>query len=384
MPAERILIAEESLDPAFLPPKLVRRETELTLLQKRYKESLAKGLGYHQLLTGGVGSGKTAIAQRLGEELVRAGRVGSLPVLKVYVNCWRRSNDRTIMLQLLRSVGVSLPDRGYALAEMLDVFEQGLRKGPRHVFIILDEVSALVRQETKLVYLLSRSPEVGLGSISLFLVAPDDVLPFLDAASRSSFGVTHRMQLAPYGEAELADVLEYRAGLALRRGSFSRETAEQIARAAAASGDARFALEMLAGAARAAEQAGAREIGPEHVRATKGSIYPTVSESKVEQLSEVELLVLLALARTLKGRKAVADSERVRQGYRQLVEEYGVAEVSRVTFWRTLKALDREGLVRVDSPAAAGEGNRLTMDEVPMSYLTTVLEARLGERPRKA
>lgn len=384
MPAERILIAEESLDPAFLPPKLVRRETELTLLQKRYKESLAKGLGYHQLLTGGVGSGKTAIAQRLGEELVRAGRVGSLPVLKVYVNCWRRSNDRTIMLQLLRSVGVSLPDRGYALAEMLDVFEQGLRKGPRHVFIILDEVSALVRQETKLVYLLSRSPEVGLGSISLFLVAPDDVLPFLDAASRSSFGVTHRMQLAPYGEAELADVLEYRAGLALRRGSFSRETAEQIARAAAASGDARFALEMLAGAARAAEQAGAREIGPEHVRAAKGSIYPTVSESKVEQLSEVELLVLLALARTLKGRKAVADSERVRQGYRQLVEEYGVAEVSRVTFWRTLKALDREGLVRVDSPAAAGEGNRLTMDEVPMSYLTTVLEARLGERPRKA
>ena len=384
MPAERILIAEESLDPAFLPPKLVRRETELTLLQKRYKESLAKGLGYHQLLTGVVGSGKTAIAQRLGEELVRAGRVGSLPVLKVYVNCWRRSNDRTIMLQLLRSVGVSLPDRGYALAEMLDVFEQGLRKGPRHVFIILDEVSALVRQETKLVYLLSRSPEVGLGSISLFLVAPDDVLPFLDAASRSSFGVTHRMQLAPYGEAELADVLEYRAGLALRRGSFSRETAEQIARAAAASGDARFALEMLAGAARAAEQAGAREIGPEHVRAAKGSIYPTVSESKVEQLSEVELLVLLALARTLKGRKAVADSERVRQGYRQLVEEYGVAEVSRVTFWRTLKALDREGLVRVDSPAAAGEGNRLTMDEVPMSYLTTVLEARLGERPRKA
>ncbi|MCI4360579.1 MAG: AAA family ATPase [Thermoplasmata archaeon] len=381
---ERILTQEESLDPAFVPPRLVRRETELTLLTKRYRDSLAKGLGYHQLLTGGVGSGKTAIAHRLGDELVRVGRVGSLPVLKLYINCWRRSNDRTILLQLLRGVGVSLPDRGYALSEMLDVFEQGIRKSPRHVFVILDEVSALVRQETKLVYLLSRSPEVGLGSISLFLVAPEDVLPYLDAASRSSFGVTHRMQLHAYDVDDLTEIVRFRASLALRPGACSEEVARQVARAAVSSGDARFALELLAGAARAAEQAGLSEITPEQVRAAKGSLYPTVTESKLEEVSETELLVLLALARSLRGRRAVATTDRVRQAYHAAAEEHGIAPMSRVTFWRTVKALEREGLVQVDSPLSKGEGNRLSMDEVPMSYLVTLLESKATPRARKA
>lgn len=383
MPSPRILVDESSLDASVVPPRLVRREKELELLKQRYRESLGRGVGYHQLVTGGIGSGKTALASRLGDDLVAGGRLRSQPVLKLYINCWRRSSDRTVLLQLLRGVGVSLPDRGYSLSEMLDVFEQGIRKSPRHVFIILDEVSALVRQGTKLVYLISRSPEVGLGSLSLFLVAPEDVLPYLDAASRSSFGVTHRMQLAPYTATDLAEIVRYRAELALRPGALAPETAEQVARTAAASGDARFALEVLAGAARAAEAAGAAEIGAEHVRAARGSIYPTVTETRIQELGENELLVLLALARCLKGRRTVATTEKVRQAYRGLTEEYDQTEVSRVTFWRTVKSLEREGLLQVDAPESRGEGNRLSMDEVPASLLSTVLEARLGERGGK-
>ena len=380
----RILTAEETLDPGFIPPKLVRREEEFGLLLQRYRQSFARGAPYHQLLTGGIGSGKTAIAQRLGEELQRGvGRTGQLPVLKLYVNCWRRSNDRTILLQLLRGVGVSLPDRGYSLSEMLDVFEQGIRKSPRHLFVILDEVSALVRQETKLVYLLTRSPEVGLGTVSLFLVAAEDVLPYLDAPSRSSFGVTHRLQLAPYSAEALADILAARAALALRPGAVSREVLEQLARAAGASGDARFAIELLAGAARAAEQDGASEITPEHVRAAKGSIYPTVTETKLEELPGGSLMVLLALARTLRGPKTAATTERVRQTYAALTEEYGETAVSRVTFWRTVKELEREGLIQVE-PAKNGQSARLSMDEVPASFLQTLVESQLSAgRPTK-
>ncbi len=384
MTSGRILLDEASLDPSVVPARLVRREAELESLRQRYRESLSRGVAYHQLLTGGIGSGKTALAHRLGDDLVAGGRIRSQPVLKLYINCWRRSSDRTVLLQLLRGVGVSLPDRGYSLSEMLDVFEQGIRKAPRHVFVILDEVSALIRQGTKLIYPLTRSPEVGLGSISLFLVAPEDVLPFMDAASRSSFGVTHRMQLRPYDQEDLTQILLYRAELALAPGSLSEEVAGQVARTAASSGDARFALEVLAGAARAADLAGAREIGPEHVRAARGSIYPTLTETRLQELGENELLVLLALARTLKGRRTQATTEKVRQAYRVLTEEYRLSEVSRVTFWRTVKSLEREGLMQVDAPESRGEGNRLSMDEVPASLLTTLLETRLGERKGKA
>jgi orc1/cdc6 family replication initiation protein len=375
----RILRTEETLDPNYAPARLVRRDTELDLLRRRYRDAFGKGVAYHQLLTGGIGSGKTAIAQRLGTDLEKGGKIGGTGVQRVYVNCWRRSNDRTVLHHLLRAVGVSLPDRGYALAEMLDVFEQGIRKSPRHLLVILDEVSSLVRQETKLVYLLTRSPEVSLGSISLFLVAPEDVLPYLDAASRSSFGVTHRLQLKPYNREALAEIVGYRASLALAPGTYPEEVIDQIAGLAAGTGDARFALEILANAARIAEEAGATALEPEHVRAAKGSGYPTLTESKLEELPEASLLILLALARTLRGPKARVTTERLRTAYAGVAEEFGATPVSRVTFWRAVKELEREGIVQVE-PTSSGQSSRLGMDEVPASFLETLLHERVARR----
>jgi len=380
----RILLKEETLDPSYLPPRLVHRETELGLLTKRFREGLAKGLPYHCLVTGGVGSGKTALVRRLGADLERAGRFHDLPVRVPYVNCWRRASDRTVMLDLLRSVKVSLPDRGYSLAEMLDVFEQGIRRVPQHLVIVLDEAAALVKQETKLVYLLSRSREVELGSISLVLIASEDLFPYLDAPSRSSFGVTHRLSLAPYDREALTDILEERARLALRPGSIEREVLDQVARIAAPSGDARFALEILSGAAHAAEDAQADTVLAEHVRRAKGSLLPTVTESHLEQLSVNQLGVLLALSRSLRRKGAAITSQKLRASHAALVEELGAPPMSRTTFWRTLKELERDGLVTLDA-GASGESSQVGMDELPASLLTTLLEERTGgARARKA
>lgn len=382
--ASRILLKEETLDPAYLPPRLVHREEELGLTLRRFREALGKGVPYHLQLTGGVGSGKTALAKRVAAELERGGRLADRTVRPTYINCWRRASDRTVMLDLLRSVDVSLPDRGYSLSEMLDVFEQGLRRTPAHHLVLLDEAAALVRQGTKLVYLLSRSREVELGSISLVLIATEDLAPYLDPASRSSFGVTHRLTLAPYSRDALVDILEARATLALRAGSFDREVLGQVARIAAPSGDARFALEVLTNAAHAAEEGGAAAISAEHVRRAKGSILPTVTESQLEALSTNELGVLLATARTLKGKGSSVASQKLRSAHAALLEELGAPRMSRTTFWRTLKELERDGLVTLEA-GGTGESSHIAIDDLPASFLTTLLEERIGrERGGKA
>jgi archaeal cell division control protein 6 len=382
-PGPRILLREETLEPSFVPAKLPGRDAELALLGKRYRDALSKGLPFHLLLTGGVGSGKTALARRLSADLERSGRLGAWPVHPSYINCWRRASDRTVMLDLLRSVGVSLPDRGYSLSEMLDVLEQGIRRTPAHHLVLLDEASALVKQGTKLAYLLSRGREVGLGSISLMLIATEDLLPYLDAASRSSFGVTHRLALAPYDRAALETILASRAELALRPGSYGRDVLGQIARVAAPNGDARFALEILTNAARLAEDDAAAEVSAEHVRKAKGSILPTLSEGHLEELSTNQLGVLLALSRALRGRGSSVASQKVRSVHAALLEGLGGRPMSRTTFWRTLKELERDGLVSLEV-GASGESSQVAMDELPASLLATLLEERLGRaRPAK-
>ncbi|MCI4357908.1 MAG: AAA family ATPase [Thermoplasmata archaeon] len=377
-----ILVAEETLDPNFVPPRLVRRDAELALIVGRYRSALSKGLTYHQFLTGGIGSGKTALARKVAQELARIGPLNRRPILTHYVNCWRRSNDRLVLLELLRAVGVYLPDKGYGVPDMLDTLEQGLRKTPAHRIVLLDEVGALVRQETRLIYLLTRSGEVGLGSISLLMVSPEDVLPYLDAASRSSFGSTHRLALPRYEAEDLVEILSYRAGLALRPGSYSPDVIEQIASLAAPTGDARFALELLQGAARYAEESGSAEVEPEHVRSSKGSMMPTLSEAKLEALGDADLLILLALSRSLRGPRTRTPTGRVRQSYASVAEEYGRAPVSRVTFWRAVRSLELEGVIQVE-PSTPGRPSRLGMDEVPAGLLTTLIEERFSARRRR-
>lgn len=378
-----VLLREETLDPSFVPPSLPGREKELGALLERYRGALGKGLSYPQLLTGGIGSGKTALARKLGEELRRSARPGAAPLQTIYINCWRRANDRSILLEMLRSVNVSLPDRGYSLTEMLDVFEQGLRRAPGPRLIVLDEVSALVRQGTKLVYFFSRAREIALGSLSLLLVAPEDVLPFLDGASRSSFGLTHRLHLEPYDEKALLGILLARAQLALRPGSYSAETLRPLARAAAPRGDARFALELLANAARTAESRGSNEIGAEDVRAARSSLVPGESELRLDELPPQSLVALLAVARTLRGPKSGATTERIRQTYGALAEELGTTAVSRVTFWRMIRQLEREGLLELE-PASVGRPARVTLSDIPVSHLELLLESRLERAKPKS
>jgi hypothetical protein len=86
----------------------------------------------------------------------------------------------------------------------------------------------------------------------------------------------------------------------------------------------------------------------------------------------------------LRGPKATTTTEIARQAYGALAEERGERPMSRVAFWRMAKQLEREGLLVVES-GGSGQSARLRIDEVPASFLETVLDERLGgRRPSKA
>jgi len=378
--AGSIVIREEVLDPSFVPPRLLHRDRELQIARKNFSRAFQHGLPYHLLVHGRVGTGKTCFVRRLAEDLAAEGRRLDRPVRPVYINCWRRNADRVVALELLRAFGVSLPDRGFSLAEMMDVLEQGLRREGGRVLIILDEVTSLVRNGTRLVYLLSRGREVGLGNLSLVLVAPQDVLPYLDEASRSGFGPTHQIPLEPYDAEALTDIVLDRATLAFRPGSIDRPVAQQIASVAAPTGDARLALELLTAAAHHAEDRGSREIAPEDVREAHGALYPTFPFQKLEGLSLPSLMALEAVARVLSRGLPEAESAEVRRAYAGVAEEMGIPPRSRVSFWRTLRDLEQEGLIEIRRSGRRGEASRLVLNDLPLAALRPELQERIARR----
>ena len=138
-------------------------------------------------------------------------------------------------------------------------------------------------------------------------------------------------------------------------------------------------MELLAGAAHAAEDEGAESLGSEQVSRAKGALEPTVTENQLEALSTNELGVLLAISRNLKRRGGSVASQKLRASHSALLEELKAPAMSRTTFWRTLKELERDGLVTLESSGSgSGESSQVAMDELPASYLTTLLEERFG------
>jgi Cdc6-like AAA superfamily ATPase len=104
---------------------------------------------------------------------------------------------------------------------------------------------------------------------------------------------------------------------------------------------------------------------------------PTVTENQLEALSTNQLGVLLSLSRMLKGRGSSTASQKLRANHTALLEELRASPMSRTTFWRTLKELERDGLVTLET-GGSGESSQVAMDELPASFLATLLEERLG------
>jgi hypothetical protein len=77
-------------------------------------------------------------------------------------------------------------------------------------------------------------------------------------------------------------------------------------------------------------------------------------------------------------------SQKLRTAHTALLEEFREKPISRTTFWRTLKELERDGLVTLET-GSSGASSSVAMDELPASYLATLIEERLGHgRLRKA
>lgn len=366
----------------YVPDELPGREKEIDSLARLFRPVLYDKMSQTALITGPVGSGKTAVVKRFCMVLKEAGLENRRMIEFVHVNCRNRKSESMVLLSILTHFDSRFPDRGFSIPEMIEILKKHLKKRECHLVIVLDEADVLLKRSgSDLVYAFTRIQEEDeelLGTISLILISQKAIVTHLDKASLSTFKRTNHQEFGKYGMDTLKDIVDQRIDLAFHPNVVEDGVSEMIATMAEEYGDARFAIELLEKSGMVSEEKGSDVVNPEHARWAKADVKPFVFEETIHQLNVHEQVMLLAASRLLK-RTAYCSTGELETEYQALCEQINKKPLGHTQFWQYMKEMDAFGLITTKRSGKGTVGNTtlITIQDVPVGELIDYLEKTL-------
>jgi cell division control protein 6 len=324
------------------------------------------------IVTGEVGTGKTALCQTFGKNISIETRKKGINFRYIHVNCREyRGNFTQILHQAVTVFQPNYPARGYSAGEILKTLLQVLEEEQVFVILALDEFDSLIEKEgTDAVYELTRIHEMQQGKpqrIS-FIFIQRNLASFkvLDDSSQSTLQ-RNVISLERYGKEPLRDILNDRVKLAFEIATVSEDVVGLISELAVAeTGNARFGIELLWRAGKYADAKDSERVEPECVRQAVSAIIPTVKRSELCGLGLHEKMLLLAVARFFKENKEVfATLTEIEEAYSVICEEYEEMPYSHTQLWKYLQRFTQMGLTKTEVGLATNARGRSTMISLP-------------------
>ena len=370
----------------YVPEMLVGREDLQGQIASLFSTiSHPEGSG-RAIVTGPVGSGKTALVKRFCDDVIR--HVADKRNIKyVHVNCRNASTASRVMQKIVQDLDPGHPDRGLGVGELLTSLRRMLQGDNSHIIVVLDEVDHLLRQSgDDIIYKLMRIDEDGnrAGTLSAILISQEQVLDWLENAVISRLGRSNHIRVPPYDESGLLKIATQRRDIGLVSGTCTDEILSLISQAAAPSGDARQAIELLEGAAKRAESSGRSSIEPKDVQKTVVTLPNNVDSMNIEELPSHAMLILLGLCRRLKKKENVTSGE-AEKLYHVVCEEYDQDPKGHTTFWKHLKRLAQEDIIvskTAKSDVGRGRTQHISMPHMLPSDVARRLETLIPSRLR--
>ncbi len=381
---------ESKLDINYIPAKLPHREKEQRLLLEFFSFLLhcPERMAQRVILTGDVGTGKTALAQNFGANLTSETNKRGLKFRYVHVNCREyRGSLQPILHRAVTSFRPNYPGRGYGPEEILATLLQVLDEENAFMVLTLDEFDSLIEKEgSDAVYKLTRLQEMRQGKpqrLSFIFIMRD--IKAVERLDESALSTLQRsiIHLERYGKAQLIDILNDRVAIAFETGALPEDVVDLIAELAfSETGNARFGIELLwrAGKYADAEEAGCVE--PEFVRQAVSSIVPSLRRSELGSLGLHEKLFLLAVARYFReNEEAYVSLSEAEKAYAVVCEEYDENPNSHTQIWNYSQYLSTLGVLKteVSTTETRGRTTRISLPMIPAAELdrelTTALQA---------
>jgi cell division control protein 6 len=380
----------EKLTPRYIPQTLPHREGEVSFLSSFYRDVLEYPSRSHLRavqIVGAVGSGKTAVARLFGERFEAEARKMKVDLKHVYVNMKLHGASKVILYRhLVRQAAPEAYSSSLSSEELLYTLIKYLKDGRKYLLLTLDEIDYYVKhtEDSSVLYEISRLEEfLEPGETTnvlgvTFIARGREFHKLLDEGILSSLGRIV-LEFKPYSFSQLVDILESRVREAFNPNVVSQDLVEYVAEIVSkppVNGDVRYALDILQYSGNLAEYEGYDRITPEHVRKVLNITYPTVTDEDIYYLPEKDKIVLLGLARVLKGSsKPYASLKDIRMSCGIVCEEFNFKPLSSEDVENCVDDLQDRGIVEIRSLKSIG------LNGVPAESLEQFLEnlmTRLG------
>jgi cell division control protein 6 len=436
---EPIFEKKEVLRPAYTPNKLPHREEQINNMATILVTALRGDTPSNILIYGKTGTGKTASAKFVSEELESTSQKYEVPCEVEYINCEVTDTQYRVLAQLAnkfiakneavieskledaRALQNDVDKRGPAalegteyatpkeLGDRIDELETELDEmepvpmtgwptdrvystffdavdyHERVVVIMLDEIDKLVEKSgDDTLYNLSRmNSELENSRVSIIGISNDlKFTDFLDPRVKSSLG-EEEIVFPPYDATQLRDILQQRANVAFKEETLTDDVIPLCAAFAAQEhGDARRALDLLRTAGELAERDRTDIVNEKHVRKAQDKIELDRVVEVVRTLPTQSKLVLYATILLEKNGVHSINTGEVFNIYKRLCGEVDADVLTQRRVTDLISELDMLGIVNavVVSKGRYGRTKEISLS-VPIDETEAVLlsDSRLGD-----
>ncbi|MEF8771684.1 Cdc6/Cdc18 family protein [Halodesulfurarchaeum sp.] len=429
---------KEVLRPSYTPHELPHRNDQINKMATILVAALRGETPSNILIYGKTGTGKTASAKYVSQELEKTSEKYDVPCRVEYINCevtdtqyrvlaqlantfiernqdyvenrlvdLRDLEDRVIAdstaleeteydskadleaeirnLEADREEMKPVPMTGWPTDRVYTTFFEAVDYVERVAVIMLDEIDKLVEKSgDDVLYNLSRmNSSLDNSRVSIIGISNDlKFTDFLDPRVKSSLG-EEEIVFPPYDANQLRDILTHRAEVAFKAEVLSEDVIPLCAAFAAQEhGDARRALDLLRTAGELGEREQISEITEEHVRKAQDKIELDRVVEVVRTLPTQSKLVLYAIVLHEKNDVRNINTGEVYNIYKRLCTEIEADVLTQRRVTDLISELDMLGIVNavVVSKGRYGRTKEISLS-VPVEETETVLQAdsRIGD-----
>jgi len=373
---------KEVLRPSYTPDELPHRSQQISQLATVLVAALRGETPSNVFIYGKTGTGKTACARYVGNQLRKTAHEMNRNADYIYINCEVVDTQYRVLTHIanhfIHDWNDRIPFTGWPTDEVYAKLRQKIDEKEGATVIILDEIDKLVfKSGDDVLYNLSRiNDDLKKAKVSVIGISNDlKFTDFLDPRVRSSLG-EEEIIFPPYDAEQLKDILVQRAGVAFKPEALDGAVIPLCAALAAQEhGDARRALDLLRVAAELAERDGSKVVTEKHVRKAQNKIELDRVTEVVRTLPTQSKLVLLAI---ISGEENQAESGlttgEVYDIYRAACEQCHVDVLTQRRVTDLISELDMLGIVnaKVISKGRYGRTKEIAMS-VPIEETKAVL-----------